>query len=77
MEIVAIIGAISLAVCLAGTIASLVMGFDTPKGIRILTWVSIAPLVICFSILVAFVKKTADCKVKYKKVNVELYEKVE
>jgi hypothetical protein len=76
MEIIVIIGAISLGACLAGTIALLTMGLDTPKGIRIFTAVSIVPVVICFSIIAADVKESEECKVKYRKVNVELYEKV-
>jgi hypothetical protein len=77
MEIIAIIGAVSLAVCLAGTIVVLIDESKTPKFIKILTWLSMIPLVICFSILAAFYKESNECKVKYKKVNVELYEKVE
>lgn len=80
MEIVAsigaVIGAVSLAVLLAGTIVLLIMGEGTPKFIKIFTWISMIPLTICFSILTAFVKESTECKVKYKKVNVELYEKV-
>ena len=76
MEIIAIIGSLSIGTCLGGTIILLIMGSDSPKLIRIFTWVSMIPLVICFSILAAVVKETAECKVKYKKVNVELYEKV-
>lgn len=75
MEIIAIIGTVSLAVCLGGTIVSLIVESDTPKLIKILTWISMIPLVICFSILAAFYKESNECKVKYKKVNVELYEK--
>ena len=76
MEIIASIGAVALAACLAGTIILLIMGSNTPKLIKIFTWVAIVPLVTCFSILAAVVKESAECKVKYKKVNVELYEKV-
>ena len=76
MEIIAIIGAVSLAVCLSGTIALVIMGSDTPKSIKIFTWVSMFPLVVCFSVMVAFTKQSEECKVKYRKVNVELYEKV-
>ena len=76
MEIVASIGAVALATCLAGTTTLLIIGYDTPKWIRIFTWVSMLPLLICFSILVAYLKESTECKVKYKKVNVELYEKV-
>jgi len=77
MEIIAIIGAVSLAICLAGTIVALIEESKTPKLIQILTWTSMIPLVICFSIMAAFYKESNECKVKYKKVNVELYEKVE
>lgn len=77
MEIVIIIGSISLGACLAGTIALLIMGSDTPKGIQIFTGITIAPVIICFSILAALVKESVECKVKYRKVNVELYEKIE
>lgn len=76
MEIVEIIGTLSLAACLAGTTTLLIMGYDTPKFIKILTWISMIPLTICFSILTAFVKESTEYRVKYKKVNVELYEKV-
>lgn len=76
MEIGAVIGAVSLAVLLAGTIVLLIMGEGTPKFIKIFTWISMIPLTICFSILSAYVRENAECKVKYKKVNVELYEKV-
>ena len=76
MEIVAIIGAMSLGILLAGTMVLLIMGEGTPKFIKIFTWISMIPLTICFSILSASVKENAECKVKYKKVNVELYEKV-
>lgn len=77
METVLIIGSISLSACLAGTLALLVMGSDTPKGIRILTAISLAPVIICFSVLGAHAKTTEACKVKYKKVSIELYEKIE
>lgn len=77
METVVIIGVVSLAVCLRGTIVSLIAESDTPKLMKILTWVSMIPLVICFSILVASYEESNEYKVKYKKVNVELYEKVE
>ena len=77
MEIVIIIGTISFGACLAGTLALLVMGSDTPKGIRIITALSLAPVIVCFAILAAFAKSSVECKVKYRKVNVELYEKVE
>jgi hypothetical protein len=76
MQAVVIIGAMLLSSLLASTIALLIMGEDTPKFIRYITWISMIPLIICFSILAADVKETAECKVKYKKVNVELYEKV-
>lgn len=76
MEIVAIIGAIFLGFLLAGTIILLIMGEDTTKFIKILTWISMIPVLLCFSILSAWVKESTECKVKYKKVNVELYEKV-
>ena len=76
MEIVAIIGAVSLGSCLAGAMVLLIMGEGTPKFIKIFTWISMIPLTICFSILSAYVRENAECKVKYKKVNVELYEKV-
>lgn len=76
MEIAAIIGAVSLAVCLAGTIALLIMGEGTPKFIKIFTWISMIPLTICLSILSRYFRESTECKVKYKKVNVELYEKV-
>lgn len=76
MEIVLTIGSIALGACLAGTIALIIMGSDTPKGIKIFTAVSIAPVIICFSILAAVVKESEECKVKYKKVTVELYEKI-
>lgn len=77
MEIIANIGAVSLAVCLAGSIVSLIMESHTPKLIKILIWISMIPLVICFSIMASFYKESNECKIKYKKVNVELYEKVE
>lgn len=76
MEIVLIIGTISLGACLAGTIFLLTMGLDTPKGIQIFTLASIIPLVICFSLMVSHLDQSSNCKVKYRKVNVELYEKV-
>lgn len=76
MEIIVIIGSLSLGACLAGTIVLLIMGSDSPKLIRIFTWVSMIPLTICFSILSRYVRESTECKVKYKKVNVELYEKV-
>lgn len=76
METVAIIGAVSLGACLAGTMVLLIMGEGTPKFIKILTWISMIPVLLCFSILSAWVKESTECKVKYKKVNVELYEKV-
>lgn len=77
METVGIIGSISLVMCLSGTIALVIMGSDTPKLIKIFTWVSMFPLVICFSVMVAFTKQSEECKVKYRKVNVELYEKID
>ena len=77
METVGIIGSISLAMCLSGTIALAIMGSDTPKLIKIFTWVSMFPLVVCFSVMVAFTKQSEECKVKYRKVNVELYEKID
>jgi hypothetical protein len=77
MKIIAIIGAVSFAVCLAGTIVALIDESKTPKLIKIFTCTSMIPLVICFSILAAFYKESNECKTKYKKVNVELYEKVE
>jgi len=76
MESVAIIGAISLGCLLAGTMVLLIMGEGTPKFIKYITWISMIPLTICFSIVSSAVRENADCKVKYKKVNVELYEKV-
>jgi peptidoglycan/LPS O-acetylase OafA/YrhL len=76
MEIVAIIGAVSLGTCLAGTMVLLIMGEDTPKFIKIFTWISMIPLTICFSTLSAYVIENTECKVKYKKINIELYEKV-
>lgn len=76
MEIVAIIGAVSLGTCLAGVMVLLIMGEGTLKFIKILTWISIIPLTTCFSILSRYVRESTECKVKYKKVNVELYEKV-
>lgn len=76
MEIVVITGAVSLGVCLAGTMVLLIMGEGTPKFIKICTWISMIPLTICFSILSRYVRESAECKVKYKKVKVELYEKV-
>ena len=76
MEIIAIIGSLSLGTCLSGTIALVIMGSDTPKSIKIFTWVSMFPLVICYSIIAAHNKQSEECKVKYRKVNVELYEKV-
>jgi len=76
MEIVAIIGAVLLGFLLAGTMVLLIMGEDAPKFIKYITWISMVPLTICFLILSASVKENAECKVKYKKVNVELYEKV-
>lgn len=77
METVGIIGSISLAMCLSGTIALVIMGSDTPKLIKIFTWASMFPLVVCFSVMVAFTKQSEECKVKYRKVNVELYEKID
>lgn len=77
MEIVAIIGAISLISLLAGTMLLVIMEEDAPKFIKYITWIPMIPLIICFSILSAWVKENAECKVKYKKVKVELYEKVE
>lgn len=77
METVVIIGSILLGICLANTIVLLIMGDGTPKYIRYITWISMVPLTICFSILSAAVKENAECKVKYKKVRIELYEKVE
>lgn len=76
MEIIAIIGAVSLGVCLSGTIVLLIAGSDTLKVIKILTWISILPLIFSVSMLTAAVKENAECKVKYKKVNVELFERV-
>ena len=76
METVAIIGAVFLGFLLAGTMVLLIMGEDAPKFIKILIWISMIPLTICFSILSAYVIESTECKVKYKKVNVELYEKV-
>ena len=76
MEIVEIIGALSLAVLLAGAMVLLIMGEGTPKFIKIFTWISMIPLTICFSILSGYVRESTECKIKYKKINVELYEKV-
>lgn len=76
METVLIIGTISLGACLSGTIFLITMGSDTPKGIQIFTVLSIIPLVICYSIMVANTKQIEEPKTKYKKVNVELYEKI-
>lgn len=75
--IISIIGVVFLGISLAGTIALLIMGSDVPRGIKIFTWVSILPTIVCFAILSALVKESEECKVKYRKVNVELYEKVE
>ena len=76
MEIIASIGAVSIGVLLSGIIVLLIIGEGTPKFIKIFTWISMIPLTICFSILSAYVRESTECKVKYKKVNVELYEKV-
>ncbi len=76
MEIVAVIGAIFLGFLLASIMVLLIMEEGSSKFIKYITWISIIPVLICFSIPSAWVKENAECKVKYKKVNIELYEKV-
>ena len=77
MEIATIIGTMSLAMCMAGTILLLVVEENTPKLVKVLTGISIIPLIVCFAILAADAKEKAGCKVKYERVKVELYKKVE
>jgi uncharacterized membrane protein len=76
METIVIMGSISLAICIAGVLFFLVIGSDVPQYIKILTGISVVPLIICFAILSAEAEQSDECKVKYEKVNVELYKKV-
>lgn len=77
MEIATIIGTMSIAMCVAGTILLLVIEENTPKLVKVLTGISIIPLIVCFAILAADAKEKTECKVKYERVKVELYKRVE
>lgn len=77
MEIATIIGTMSIAMAVAGILFLLVVEDHTPQYIKYLTGISIVPMIICFAILAADAKEKAECKVKYEKVKVELYKRVE
>lgn len=78
MEVVAtIIGTMSIAMSVAGILFLLVAEQNTPQFIKYLTVISIVPMIICFAIIAANAKEKAECKVKYEKVKVELYKRLE